>query len=66
MSSFGDINSNQFTDADTISTNIGGIPTAPDEPSLDFGKTDYGVVWVGKEGNGNDVFFAYSKNGKGW
>jgi len=65
MGAYADGATGEFKEVNTISSNIGGIETAPDEPYIDYDLGIYGVAWVGKDNNGfDDVFISFSDDGK--
>ncbi|WP_027400014.1 S-layer homology domain-containing protein [Anaerovorax odorimutans] len=67
MGAFANGTEEEFKEVNLISSNIGGIETAPDEPYIDYELGTYGVVWIGKDSSyHDDVFFTFSNDGKNW
>ncbi len=65
MGAYADGLTGEFKEVNAISSNIGGIETAPDEPYVDYDSGTYGVVWVGKDNNSfDDIFVSFSDDGR--
>ncbi|WHH59674.1 Calx-beta domain-containing protein [Petroclostridium sp. X23] len=49
-----------------VSDNIGGIPSAPERPSVSAGQGIYQVVWTGAVNGNDEILFSISDDGIRW
>lgn len=66
ISAKADMSESKFNEYGIVSSNVGAIPTAPDEASIAYSNGDYGVVWVGKVDNRNNILLSHSTDGVNW
>ncbi|MBN2898587.1 MAG: hypothetical protein JXO44_07415, partial [Clostridia bacterium] len=67
MGAYADGMTGVVKEVNEISRNIGGLESVPDEPSVDYQAGFYGTTWIGKDVDQfDDVFVAFSANGKTW
>lgn len=58
--------STAFQDVSIVSTNIGGLQSAPPEPRVMAKDGNYYITWVGRENDNNEILFAHSDDGISW